>query len=748
MRNKILFFFIFILGLTMLFVVVFNFSYANENKNLNISSRHSEILIKFNNSSKINIVKVAQNTEYEKILDFYKNDPEIEFAEPNYLYEASAIPNDVYYNRQWYLEKIGASSAWDKVSNANDIIIAIIDSGVQIEHPDLKDNIWQNIDEIPNNGIDDDSNGFIDDSNGWDFINNISDPSPKFDLDFTEEGIMHGTIIAGIASAHKNNKLGIAGVGSNALIMPLRVLDDRGEGKVSTVIRAIDYAIANKADIINFSFVGLNFSKALEDAIKRAYNAGIIIVAASGNEKENNGGNNLDNVPMYPVCHDGEDGENMVVGVAAVDAVDQKTLFSSYGFNCIDITAPGVSIFSTVVYEPIKKINNKVFDKYYDGYWAGTSMATPIVSGGLALLIQANPKVSSKEAVKILLETSDNISRLNPKYLGQLGSGRININSAIEEALRIFQAESVKILTVQNIDSISEVKLTNKDGILENKFQAYEDYFLGGSNLSNGDINGDGKEEIITGAGFGGGPHVRIFDMNGIVLGQFFAYDKDFQGGVNVAVGDVNGDGINEIITTSGNGNTPEIRIFDSKGNIKNKFFAYHPNFTKGVYVASGDVNGDNVDEIIVGAGNGGGPHVRIFDMNGIVLGQFFAYDKDFRGGVKVAVANIDGGVGKKKSEIITAAGKGGGPHIKIFDDHAILKNQFFAYDKSFKGGVSIATGDIDGDGLLEIITGAGPGGTPHVRVFEINGKLISSYFAYDNAFSGGVNVGVLNIKK
>jgi len=158
-------------------------------------------------------------------------------------------------------------------------------------------------------------------------------------------------------------------------------------------------------------------------------------------------------------------------------------------------------------------------------------------------------------------------------------------------------------------------------------------------------------------------------------------------------------------------------------------------------------VDGDGLDEIIAGAGFGGGPQVRIFNSRGEVEGQFFAYDKNFRGGVKVAVADIDGGVARKRQEIITAPGPGGGPHIRIFDNHANVRGQFFAYDKNFRGGVNIAAGDIDKDGLDEIITGAGPGGTPHVRVFETDGRLISSFLAYENDFTGGVNVGVVRVK-
>ena len=703
-----------------------------------------EILVKFKGDGEIRVIKISDGQDFDKVLEEYNNNPGVSYAEPNYLYhQVSVIPNDTYYNNQWYLQKIKAPVAWASVNQSPGVVIAIIDSGIQINHPDLVGNIWRNIDEAPGNGIDDDRNGFIDDANGWDFINNMPDPSPKFEAGFTESGILHGTIVAGIAAAVGNNGTGITGVTWKTPIMPLRVLNDKGEGRTSEVIRAIDYAINNGADIINFSFVGFGYSKALHEAIKRAYDAGIIIVAAAGNEQEGGEGYNLSSTPMYPVCHDGSNGENMIIGVAATDTLDQKASFSSYGFNCVDIAAPGVSIFSTAVYEPSKG----PFDKYYNGYWSGTSMATPMVSAAAALIEEANPKISRDEVINILLDSSDNISRLNPDFLGQLGKGRLNIALAVAKTIEELKKEEVKILTAPFSNYSSQVKITGYNGETEKEFFSYGENFRGGVNIAAGDINGDGVDEIITGAGAGGGPHVRIFDSSGKVLGQFFAYDKNFRGGVKVAAGDVNGDGRDEIITGAGAGGGPHVRIFDSSGKVLGQFFAYDKNFRGGVNVAAGDVNGDGKDEIIVGAGVGGGPHVRIFNSAGAIEGQFFAYDRNFRGGVRVATADIDGGVAQKKDEIITAPGLGGGPHIRIFDNHANLFGQFFAYDKSFHGGVSIAAGDIDNDGLAEIITGAGPGGTPHVRVFETDGKLIGSFYAYEDKFSGGVSVGAVGIR-
>ena len=703
MKKKMTSFFVGFLCLAVLFLFLPFLSVLSADPGFNNQENKKEelfyndrILVKFKNIPGVNLIKVASDKDFAEILKSYQENSKVEYAEPDFTYQASLIPSDTDYGQQWYLEKIKAPAAWDKTRKSPNIIIAIIDSGVQIDHPDLSANTWKNPKEIANNGIDDDKNGFIDDANGWDFVANTFDPSPKFEEGFTEAGVLHGTIVAGVAAASGNNATGVAGVTWRAQIMSLRVLDDHGQGRTSEVIRAIDYAINNGADIINFSFTGFGYSQALDDAVRRAYEAGIVIVAAAGNEVEEGEGYSLDKTPMYPACHDGNNGENMVIGVAATDTLDQKADFSSFGFRCVDITAPGVSIYSTSVYAPNKQIDNKYFNKYYDGFWSGTSMATPMVAGAAALVAESNPGLGRDKIIENLLNGTDNVSRLNPNFLGQLGRGRLNVRSAIDYALDNLANHHFSLVVSPYSGRQSQLKITDQSGEVSGEFDTYGQNFLGGTNLAAGDVDGDGLDEIIAGAGFGGGPHVRIFNQSGNVLYQFFAYGQNFRGGVNVAAGDVDGDGL---------------------------------------------------DEIIAGAGFGGGPQVRIFNSRGEVEGQFFAYDKNFRGGVKVAVADIDGGVARKRQEIITAPGPGGGPHIRIFDNHANVRGQFFAYDKNFRGGVNIAAGDIDKDGLDEIITGAGPGGTPHVRVFETDGRLISSFLAYENDFTGGVNVGVVRVK-
>jgi len=708
-----------------------------------------EILVKFKGSKDINVIKIAQDRDFTEILKSYNQNPEVEYAEPNYKYGAAMIPSDTYFSNQWYLDKIQAVKAWDTIRESPNIVIAILDSGVEVDHPDLKDNIWVNPKEIQGDGIDNDNNGYVDDINGWDFVNNVPDPSPKFKPGFTEDGVLHGTVVAGIAAASGNNAAGIAGVTWRTQIMPLKVLDDKGEGNTVNVIKGIDYAINNGANIINFSFVGFGYSKSMDDAIRRAYNAGIIIVAAAGNEQSDGTVYSLDDTPMYPVCYDGLPGENMVLGVAATDTLDQKAAFSSFGLSCVDLAAPGIGIFSTVVYSPTNHLGNKSFNKYYDGFWAGTSMATPMVAGAAALVETANPSLSRNQVMNVLMDNADNINRLNPNYLNKLGKGRLNIAAAINAVEAALNNQVTRLIIAPFSKSKGLVKITDENGAVKGReFLPYGDTFRGGVNTASGHLSGENSVDIVTAPISGTGPLIKIFDLNEKLEKQFYAYGKSFQGGVSLAVGDVNNDGLDEIVTGAGPGGGPHIKIFNLQGELLGQFFAFNPSFRGGVSVAVGDIDGDGKKEIITGAGPGGGPQVKIFTASGQLVSQFFAYDSRFRGGVRVAVGEVSGGASGNKAEIITAPGPGGGPQIRIFTNKAVAIGQFFAYGNTFRGGVSVVTGDIDNDGTEEIITGAGPGGSPHVRAFKSSGQLLGSFYAYESSFPGGVTAGVLRGNK
>lgn len=280
---------------------------------------------------------------------------------------------------------------------------------------------------------------------------------------------------------------------------------------------------------------------------------------------------------------------------------------------------------------------------------------------------------------------------------------------------------------------------------------AFDSGFSGGVRVATGDVNGDGMADIIVGAGAGSGPHVKVFSgATGEEIVSFFAFAPSFTGGVYVAAGDVNGDGRADIIVGAGAGGAPQVSVF-SWQNLDQPlldFLAYDSGFLGGVRVAAGDFNGDGFADIVTGAGPGSAPHVKVFDGRDPLqdpLASFFAFDAQFQGGVFVATGDL---TGDGNPDLITGMDAGGTPLVSVFDGQnpAEIVKSFLAFDGEFTHGVRVAAGDVNGDGVDDIIVGAGPGATPHVRVFSgATGDEITSFFAFDLDFTGGVYVAAVS---
>ena len=265
--------------------------------------------------------------------------PAVDFVEPNYVLRASRIPNDRNFGDQWGLRNLGhfdgkagadisATAAWD-VTTATNAIVAVVDTGVAYQHPDLAGNAWRNPAD-PANGLDDDGDGFGDNVFGADFYANDSNPD--------DDG-GHGTHVAGIIGGQGNNAVGITGVSWDVNVMALKFLDENGEGNTADAANAIDFAVTNGARIVNASWGGPSFSQALYGSIRRAGERGTLVVAAAGNE-----GFNADTKPDYPAAFDLPN----IVSVAATDRTDRLLDFSNYGAKSVDLAAPGDDITSTV----------------------------------------------------------------------------------------------------------------------------------------------------------------------------------------------------------------------------------------------------------------------------------------------------------------------------------------------------------------------------------------------------------------
>ena len=336
---------------------------------------------------------LAENVTVNQAVSYFKNQSAVEFAQPDYKVQIERLPDDPGLTNVWGLDNTGqgggaanadinAPEAWNTNTGSGKMVVAIIDSGIDYNHPDLKANIWSS----PKNPA----------IRGWNFVNNNSNV-------MDDNG--HGTHIAGIIGAVGNNGIGIAGVNWNVKLMALKFLDKSGSGYLSNAVKALNFAVANGAKVVNNSYAGGGSDPAMSAAIAAARAKGVIFVAAAGND-----GSNIDSSPVYPASYNSDN----VVTVAATDRSDRLANFSNFGRATVEIAAPGSYIYSTLP-----------GNKY--GYYSGTSMAAPGVVGALALVWDAHPTWTYKQVIKAVLNTAD----VMPSLTGKVATGRLDVGEAI-----------------------------------------------------------------------------------------------------------------------------------------------------------------------------------------------------------------------------------------------------------------------------------------------------------------------------
>lgn len=337
-----------------------------------------------------NFVVLTSNDK--SVVQNLSNHAAVEYIEPNLTYTHFAAPKDADFEKQWGLNNTGKNSggwwspgkagvdvsaleAWKITKGDREVKIAVIDTGVDYNHEDLKNNIMVNEAELNGTeGVDDDGNGFVDDIYGYDFANNDADPM---------DGHGHGTHCAGVIGATHDSK-GIAGVNAHVQILPIKFLTDKGGGSLEGALKAIDYATSRGVQIMSNSWGGGGRSQALFEAIERAQKAGITFIAAAGNSNSDN-----DAKPTYPASYKLDN----IITVGAIDGKGERAYFSNYGKKSVHVFAPGVDIYSTVNDNKYKKMS-------------GTSMACPHVSGVAGLLLAAEPNLTYSEIKERLMQTS------------------------------------------------------------------------------------------------------------------------------------------------------------------------------------------------------------------------------------------------------------------------------------------------------------------------------------------------------
>ena len=336
-------------------------------------------------ASSVKLVRATASTDAdatlqaEAALDELARNPAVEYAEPNYLMHTMATPNDPRFSQQWGLENgsgadISAPQAWDRTTGSEDVVIGVIDSGMDITHVDLKENLFKNTGEIAGNNVDDDGNGYIDDVRGWDFYNHDNDPM---------DAGAHGTHVAGTICAEGDNGLGVVGVLWRCKIMVLQFMGPTG-GFTSGAMDALSYAVAKGVRVSNNSWGTNSLSTPLYTTIQNAQAIGHLYVAAAGNN-----GRDTDLVPLYPAAFDLDN----IISVGSIQSNETPAGSSNFGAVSVDLHAPGVGILSTLS------------DGSY-GTMSGTSMASPHVTGAAALLLSANPSLTYGEVRSLLLQTA------------------------------------------------------------------------------------------------------------------------------------------------------------------------------------------------------------------------------------------------------------------------------------------------------------------------------------------------------
>lgn len=381
------------------------------------------------------LIRLNGNLSVEEAVRRAKDDPRVEFAEPDYfVYATDTVPNDPRFSDLWGMSSIGCSQcaadqqslsidatrAWDITTGSDNIVVAVLDTGVDLQHEDLAANAWVNPGEIAGNGKDDDGNGYIDDINGWNFYDDNNQTFKSSQEDF------HGTHVAGSIGAVGNNGKGVAGVAWHVKLMVLKFLGGtQGKGSTSNAVLGINYAIDMRTRgvnvrVINASWGGGNDSQALRQAIAAANDAGILFVAAAGN-----GGTNIDNNPDFPASY-ARDLPN-AISVAALGQDGYMASFSNYGHDSVSLAAPGTNILSTYpggIYQTLQ----------------GTSMSTPYVSGIAVLLWAHEPSLTPSQVRQRIIDTSEPSAPLVSKLAR---SGRANAYDALTNRIPPVQRPSI-----------------------------------------------------------------------------------------------------------------------------------------------------------------------------------------------------------------------------------------------------------------------------------------------------------------
>ena len=507
------------------------------------------------------LVGLPDGDTVDEGVDRMQGQPSIRYAQPDYLLQPlETFPNEPQeeFDKLWGLHNTGqtgatpdadidAPEAWDFTTGSSEVVVGVIDTGVEYWHEDLADNMWQNPGEIPGNGIDDDQNGYVDDVFGWDFFDDDNEP-------WDSDG--HGTHVAGTLGAVGNNGTGVVGVNWNVRIAALRFLGPGG-GLTSDAIEAVEYAVDMGFDLTNNSWGGGPFNQALYDAIDRAGDNGQLFVAAAGNDGLDN-----DQFPHYPSNYDLDN----IISVAATGPNDELAWYSNYGETSVDLAAPGGAL---IFGQPEDDIYSTMPGGSY-GYLAGTSMASPHVAGAAALLKSYNGGASAQEVKSAIMNGVDEISSLDGLMVT---GGRLNLVKAIGNLPSPIQGIDIQARSV-SLDSAALFGATRLDGeytIMNLGDTGFTDDFQVDMFFSDDSALGGGDDQLIESITVSGGlaPFQRFrhsFSIPDIPSADPFGTDGDYYLLVAADTGGTTSDG--QIAEVDEENNTVSTQVLWDRGAV------------------------------------------------------------------------------------------------------------------------------------------------------------------------------------
>ena len=628
------------------------------------------------------------------------------------------------FAEQWFYKETGVYDAWNTTTGSKDVVVAIIDNGFDSFHPDLIDNLWKNKGEIANNQIDDDNNGYVDDVYGWNFVptdtNNDgrisaresfgnNNPRPKVDtLSSTQikEGVIHhATIIASLIGGKGNNGLGGAGINWNVSLMNLKVVGNDGIGTIGYLDSAIRYAVDNGADVINISMVGTQKIDRLDDAVDYAYNKGVLIVAAAGNNRFD-----LNTSSIYPACSDAKSKYEKIIGVSAVQHQRRFASFSNFGKRCVDITAPGTGIAGAARYSPKNGL-----DKLFITGYQGTSFASPLVAGAAALVKSIRPNWKAPELMRALFDnTHITPGQDSDTYQDLFGAGLLQVDKAIHFAKtgkrvrhssQTVQGDDTSVKTVSpttpNVIGPVVTPLATTDAVSID-IQTGDVY----SYLKNGVVNKK-NVSIFNGVTFvesfilegnrayatltknqGSGSTMHIYNKDYVKL---YSWHTPYNREVDIAIGDVTGIDTPEVVIAPKSESLTGYIVYNIQG--EELFEKVLPTKHSGVSVQVAERSvfmAHTVDKKAV---------VVRYDNKGKEMQSITSSFIRTVGDVRIGNFDTDSDV-----EVLLASGEGEQPWLGVYELSGDLKRRFWGINPDHKGGIEVIAHDKNNDGIDDIV--------------------------------------------